>query len=310
MRREPQDLVAWRESSSRAPGDVSVGGAGVGRGHRRASVTTTHRIPAMKPQERGILIGLALLVAGGVGFVVWKATQEGPADTGVSQRRIPPVEAVRSFTTDGGVEVLILEEGRGEERQKGEAMDIAFVGYIADSGARFQQAVKRRWVLEDGGVIQGWIEGLAGMKRLERRRLLVPSELGYGKMRQGNIMPNSALVFDVQWAVLDIHDLAEGSGDEAKEGDKITVHYKGMLESGEVFDTSIGGPPASFTLRKGGLIDGWTLGVPGMRVGGKRKLWVPWHLAYKEQFKRTKPEYADIPPYSNLVFEIELLKVE
>jgi len=215
----------------------------------------------MKPQERGILIGLALLVVAGVSFVIWKATSDGPADAGVSQKRIPPVEALHSFTTDGGVEVLVLEKGRGEVRQKGEAMDIAFVGYLAESGAVFQRGVKRGWVLEDGGVIQGWIEGLEGMKRLERRRLLIPASMGYGAMRRGNIMPNSALVFDVQWAVLDIHDLAEGSGDAAKEGDEVTVLYKGTLENGDVFDTNVGGDPISFQLRKGGLIEGWVLGA-------------------------------------------------
>ena len=265
----------------------------------------------MKDKERGILIGLALLVVAGVSFVIWKATSEGPSDDGaVSQKRIPPANALRSWTTDGGVEVLVLEEGRGEERQKGEAMDIAFVGYIAQSGARFQRAVKRRWVLEDGGVIQGWIEGLAGMKRLERRRLLVPAELGYGNLRHGNIMPNSALVFDVQWAVLDIHDLAEGSGDEAKEGDRVTVRYTGTLENGKAFDSNVGGDPIAFELRKGGLIDGWVLGVPGMRVGGKRRLWVPWHLAYGSRAKGARTGFSPIPEYSNLIFEIELLKVE
>lgn len=263
----------------------------------------------MKPQERGILIGLAAVLLAGTLFVVWKA-MPADDDTAPPTGRVPPVEPLRSFTTDGGVEVLVLAEGRGEERQKGEPMDIAFVGYVAASGARFQQNVKRGWVLEDGGVIQGWIEGLAGMKRLERRRLLIPPELGYGAMRHGNIMPNSALVFDVQWAVLDIEDLVEGSGDEAKEGSTVTVHYKGTLENGAEFDSSHGGEPARFQLRKGGLIDGWVLGVPGMRVGGKRRLWVPWHLAYGSRPKPGRPGKASIPAYGNLIFEIELLKVE
>ena len=123
-------------------------------------------------------------------------------------------------------------------------------------------------------------------------------------------MPNSALVFDVQWAVLDIEDLAEGSGDEAKRGAMITVFYKGMLEDGRIFDTNMGGDPVEFPLRKGGLIDGWILGVPGMRVGGKRKLWIPWHLAYKDKRRPGRPGRATIEPYSNLVFEIELVAVK
>ncbi|MDF1702452.1 MAG: FKBP-type peptidyl-prolyl cis-trans isomerase [Planctomycetota bacterium] len=264
----------------------------------------------MKPQERGILIGLALALVVALLFVVLRTSGEESDEGAIDDRRLPPATPLRSFKTEGGVEVLVIEEGRGEERQKGEAMDIAFVGYIAASGARFQQNIKLGWVLEDGGVIQGWIEGLAGMKRLERRRLRIPPELGYGAMRQGNIMPNSALVFDVQWAVLDSHDLAEGSGDEAKAGDTVTVFYKGMLENGDVFDTNVGGDSISFPLRKGSLIDGWVLGVPGMRVGGKRRLWVPWHLAYDSRARPGRPGMASIKPYSNLVFEIELMGVK
>ncbi len=265
----------------------------------------------MKAQERGILIGLALLVVAGVSFVIWKATADGPGDAGVSQKRIPTVAPLRSQRLDSGLEILVLEEGRGPVRQKGEAMDIAFTGYLAESGAIFQRGVKRGWVLEDGGVIEGWMQGLKEMKRLERRRLLVPASLGYGEMRHGNIMPGSALVFDVRWAVLDKLELAEGSGDEAKAGDTVTVFYKGTLENGKVFDTNIGGDAISFPLRKGSLIDGWVLGVPGMRVGGKRKLWVPWHLAYGKRSRPSRGEgFAGIAPYSNLVFEIELVGVK
>ena len=51
------------------------------------------------------------------------------------------------------------------------------------------------------------------------------------------------------------------------------------------------------------VIQGWILGLPGMQVGGKRKLWVPAHLAYGER------QVGLIPPHSNLIFEIELLEV-
>ncbi len=263
----------------------------------------------MKAAERGFLIGLAVLLLGAVLFIVWKVGgDEAPGQ--VSQRRIPAVEPVRSETTPGGVEVLVLAEGRGEPRAKGEAMDIAFTGYLAASGAVFQRGINEGWVLEDGGMIPGWIEGLKGMKRLERRRLLIPPAMGYGPTRVGSIMPNSALVFDVQWAVLDSEDLVEGSGDEARRGATITVFYKGTLEDGRIFDTNVGGEPATFALRMGSLIHGWVLGVPGMRVGGKRKLWVPWHLAYKDKRRPGRPGRATIEPYSNLVFEIELVDVK
>jgi peptidylprolyl isomerase len=268
----------------------------------------------MKAAERGFLIGLSIVLVGACIFVAWTVNGDeagSGAGGSIDDRRLPPVKPLRDFTTAGGVEVLVLSEGRGETRQKGEAMDIAFTGYIAESGARFQKNVHLGWVLEDGGVIEGWIQGLAGMKRLERRRLRVPSALAYGSMRRGKIMPNTDLVFDIQWAVLDIEDLVEGSGAVAAPGDSVTVFYRGTLDNGKAFDSNQGGEPISFRLRKGGLIDGWVLGVPGMHVGGKRRLWVPWHLAYKTRPRPPsgKPGMVGIPPHANLIFEIELVGV-
>jgi len=103
-----------------------------------------------------------------------------------------------------------------------------------------------------------------------------------------------------------ITDLKVGSGMEAKLGSKITVHYKGTLMSGKVFDESYGGDPISFGLEEGRLIKGWTEGIPGMKVGGKRKLFIPYALAYGEQGTPGGP----IPPKSDLNFEVELIKVE
>jgi FK506-binding nuclear protein len=103
-----------------------------------------------------------------------------------------------------------------------------------------------------------------------------------------------------------ITDLKVGSGMEAKLGSKITVHYKGTLISGKTFDESYGGEPITFDLEEGRLIKGWTEGIPGMKVGGKRKLFVPYPLAYGDQGTPGGP----IPPKSDLNFEVELIKVQ
>ncbi len=104
-----------------------------------------------------------------------------------------------------------------------------------------------------------------------------------------------------------IKDLKVGKGMEAKLGSKITVHYRGTLKNGKEFDSSYkSGQPATFPLEEGRLIKGWTEGIPGMKVGGKRKLSVPYAMAYGE---RGTPN-GDIPPKSDLDFEVELLKVE
>ncbi len=102
---------------------------------------------------------------------------------------------------------------------------------------------------------------------------------------------------------LQIIDITTGTGQEAKLGDTIKVKYKGALaSSGSVFDGNDEG--VEFPLEVGGLISGWTEGVPGMKVGGKRKLIVPSDKGYGAEGAG-----ASIPPDSDLIFEIELVSI-
>lgn len=98
-------------------------------------------------------------------------------------------------------------------------------------------------------------------------------------------------------------DLKVGEGEEVKPGDTITAHYKGTFaKTGVKFDSSYDrGEPATFSLS--GVIAGWQEGVPGMKIGGKRRLVVPSDMAYGPTGN------SGIPPDSDLVFEIELLAV-
>ncbi|HNM31694.1 MAG TPA: FKBP-type peptidyl-prolyl cis-trans isomerase, partial [Chitinophagales bacterium] len=86
--------------------------------------------------------------------------------------------------------------------------------------------------------------------------------------------------------------------------DKVTVHYKGTLLNGKVFDSSEGGEPVSFELNR--VIKGWTEGVQLMAVGAKYKFYIPGNLAYGEQ---GVPQ-AGIGPNETLVFDVELLGIE
>lgn len=102
---------------------------------------------------------------------------------------------------------------------------------------------------------------------------------------------------------MQIIDLVTGTGQEAKLGDKITVKYKGALAAdGSVFDSNTEG--VEFGLNQGSLIDGWIEGIPGMKVGGKRKLVIPSEKGYG-------PEGSgeSIPPNAALVFEVELVSI-
>lgn len=98
-------------------------------------------------------------------------------------------------------------------------------------------------------------------------------------------------------------DIVVGTGTAAKAGDKLVVHYTGVLFSnGQQFDASWDrGSPFSFALAPGNVIDGWTRGVEGMKVGGRRLLVIPPDLAYGDTGQ------GSIPPKSTLVFVIDLL---
>ena len=101
-------------------------------------------------------------------------------------------------------------------------------------------------------------------------------------------------------------DLKQGDGAEAKKGTIVHVHYTGWLKNGKKFESSLDdGKPYVFKL-PGRVIAGWNEGIPGMKVGGKRKLIIPPELAYG---KNVDPD-GPIPPNATLIFEVELLKVE
>jgi FKBP-type peptidyl-prolyl cis-trans isomerase len=105
---------------------------------------------------------------------------------------------------------------------------------------------------------------------------------------------------------LGIQDLTVGDGQEVMPGDTVTVHYVGAVaKTGNVFQSSRDfGKPISFPLA--GVIAGWTQGLPGMKVGGKRRLLIPAMLAYGS----TPPYGSGIPADADLVFDIELIGIE
>lgn len=106
-------------------------------------------------------------------------------------------------------------------------------------------------------------------------------------------------------AQLNIKDDVVGTGATAESGDTVSVLYTGTLDNGTVFDASSlhGNQPFSFLLGAGQVIQGWDLGVVGMKVGGKRELTIPPALAYGAQGN------GSIPPNTTLHFTITLLSV-
>jgi len=104
---------------------------------------------------------------------------------------------------------------------------------------------------------------------------------------------------------LKINDVAVGTGAEAKSGDSVTVNYIGTLDDGTKFDSSYDRKqPFTFVLGAGKVIQGWDLGVAGMKVGGKRELVIPPELGYGAS------GYSPIiPANATLHFTVELLSV-
>lgn len=103
---------------------------------------------------------------------------------------------------------------------------------------------------------------------------------------------------------LKIEDIKVGDGKEATASSTVVAHYTGALaKDGTIFQSSLGGEPPEFSLDQ--VIAGWKEGVPGMKVGGKRRLLIPADKAYGEQ----SPS-EDIPANSDLVFDIELQEVK
>jgi FKBP-type peptidyl-prolyl cis-trans isomerase len=105
---------------------------------------------------------------------------------------------------------------------------------------------------------------------------------------------------------LESTDEVVGTGKEATTGTTVKVHYTGTLMNGKKFDSSRDrNEPFEFELGAGKVIKGWDQGVVGMKVGGKRKLVIPWKLAYGEA-----GHPPDIPAKAPLKFDVELLDVK
>ena len=112
--------------------------------------------------------------------------------------------------TESGLKYEILECGDGETAEKGDTVSVHYVGTLAD-GTKFDSSRDRgepfAFPLGAGQVIQGWDEGVAGMKIGELRKLTIPPELGYGPTGTGPIPPNATLIFEVE-----LLDITTGQG--------------------------------------------------------------------------------------------------
>ena len=98
-----------------------------------------------------------------------------------------------------------------------------------------------------------------------------------------------------------LQDLSEGVGAVAGRTSRVWIHYISWLPDGTVIDSSLGGEPFHFRLGGNEVIRGWNQGIPGMKIGGRRRLVVRPGLAYGSRGQ------GDVPPSATLVFEVQLV---
>jgi peptidylprolyl isomerase len=168
-----------------------------------------------------------------------------------------------------------------------------------------------------GTVITGLEQGVTGMKAGGTRVLQIPASLAFGSTGNAAVPANSGLVFEITLTgvaypasaptTFSVTDTVVGTGTEAVAGKSVTVAYTGWLYSdaatnkkGTQFDSGT----FTFVIGSGQAIPGFSLGVTGMKVGGKRTVVIPSTLGYGSTGNGT------IPPNAGLVFDIQLTAVQ
>ncbi len=274
-----------------------------------------------------ILIPLFLLIFAVSSCV---AEQNEAAETQENPGGIPSVKG-DTVTTASGLKYIDAAEGKGEVSTVGDKVLVHYTGWLTD-GTKFDSSKDRNqpFTVQIGQrrVIQGWEEGLQGMKPGGRRILIIPPDLGYGERAMGPIPSNATLIFEVEllditkprqppeYDEADVQEtgsglkyvvLEEGEGEKAQKGQTAVVHYTGWLSNGTIFDSSVDrGQPFEFVIGAGRVIKGWDEAVAMMNVGDKHFLIIPPDLGYGARGAGG----GVIPPNATLRFEVELLDLK
>ena len=230
---------------------------------------------------------------------------------------------------EGGLEFQDVRPGDGTEVVPGSDVQVHYVGRLKD-GSVFDSSVERGetfgFRVGAGQVIAGWEQGLVGMRVGGVRRLVIPPGLGYGNRTAGSIPPGSTLYFEVElfdvkaprtppeapWTAdafrsgpmgLELADLVKGDGDKPRKGERVCIDMAVWVDDALV-DHTFGKPNCWWFRYDHSLVmEGLTLGMKGMREGGRRQIRVPAALAVSQRAAE-----AQIPPGVDLVLDVELVE--
>ena len=240
---------------------------------------------------------------------------------------LPKVAPTKLVITD-------ITDGTGAGAAAGDQLAVHYVGVLSSDGTRFDGnfgSSPFSFTLGKNQVIKGWDEGLVGMKAGGMRQLDIPADLAYGDSGSGDIIkPGAALSFVVEMvgiipatnpadepkltiagaaasSTLQSKDLVEGKGKVIAAGDTVALHivaYRG--DTGEkITSTWPEGAPVSLTLEEGGSLPGIIKGVPGMKVGGRRQMTIP----FADAFGADGNSEMKLPAKTDLVLVVDLIAV-
>ena len=253
-------------------------------------------------------------------------------------------------TLKNGTYVLEHNKTSGEPVESGKVALLTFKGELLNDKVFQSTSPEFSFVVDETPDYPfDWDEALKSMKKGEKATFLLPSDLALGAEGKENVIPPySPLILEItikdvlskkEYQNQQLDDQRnkrkkskeklnnylqenniqtkptssgliyitqqEGKGPKPQKGDTALVHYKGYLLNGDVFDSSYKrGKPIKVIIGKGSVIEGWQEAIPKMNEGEKAKIIVPWRLAYG------KKGPGPIPPYANLVFDLELKKIK
>ncbi|MGD9997682.1 MAG: FKBP-type peptidyl-prolyl cis-trans isomerase [Ilumatobacteraceae bacterium] len=244
----------------------------------------------------------------------------------------PSVEIPATLPTE--LVVTDLVDGTGDAAAVGDTVVVHYVGVRSEDGTEFDNSYDRGApypvTIGTTSVIQGWTEGLVGVKQGGRRQLDIPADLAYGDSPQGDIIQaGDALTFVVDVVAvygpadpadepeitveaapnqeqIGIDDLVEGTGEVVQAGQTAVVHLIAFrADTGEKITSTWADPgqPFDFVVGGGEVLPGIELGVEDMAIGGRRQLHVPYLLAFGEE---GNPAFG-LPAKTDMVLIVDLV---